>query len=51
MRELLSFLLVLAVLVLVFAWMGDVDAVETVKKTWSIILDAVTQLGDAWREH
>ena len=51
MRELLSGLLFIAALMLIFAWMGDVDAVEIVKEAWGIILDAVSQLGDAWREH
>ena len=51
MRELLSTVLFFAVLILIFAWWGDVDSMEMVKKTWGIILDAVSEVGDAWREH
>ncbi len=51
MRELLSLVLVAVVIYLVFAWAGNVDAIEVVKETWAIILDAVSDLGDAWREH
>ena len=51
MRELLSGLLFLVVVYLIFAWTGDVDATALVKEAWGIILDAVSDLGDAWREH
>ena len=49
MREVLGFLILLILIILLFAYSGDEESMDLVQRVWSMILQAVRDLGEAWR--
>lgn len=49
MRDILALLVVIALLILLFAFLGDAESSDIIGRAWDAILDAVRDLGEAWR--